>query len=425
MSLLHPSRRDITLPPWRTIAQSFTKKPVDDLEHVIRDQLTRPAVRSLVPVGTRVALAVGSRGISRIDDIVRHMVTVLREFGAEPFVVPAMGSHGGATAQGQTQMLASLGVTAESVGAPIRSGMEAELVGHVLGNVAVYTDKLALTEADIIVPISRVKPHTDFRGTLESGLAKMLAIGLGNHQGATSLHSVSFSRFGELVPAASSLVRAHARVPFGIAIVEDGYHQPAIVEAVLGDEMERREKELLSLASEWLPRLPFTHADVLVVQELGKNISGTGMDANVTGRFAVADVDTAMEVSMLVVLDLSPGSHGNASGIGMADLTTRRAADKIDWTATYTNQVTSGVLAGAKLPLVAASDREALDIAARCVPGVPTDQLRIAWIMNTLELTTLRVSEPLWADIATVPNVIAVSDPEEVRFTNDGTLTTS
>lgn len=422
--ILEPSQQDLSLPPWRTVRQLLPHRGLPSVGDAVREQIARPEIRDRIRPGARVAVGVGSRGIGRIDEITAALVAALRGAGAEPFIVPAMGSHGGGTAAGQVEVLASLGVTEESVGAPIRASMDTVKLGEVAGGVEVHMDRIAYTEADAIVPVGRVKPHTDFRADLESGLHKMLGIGFGKHRGASYLHGFPFHRFGELVEAVGSFVRSKAPVPFGIAVVEDAYEEPAIVEAVLGDEMARREPELLRLAKQWLPRLPFDSADVLVVQEMGKNISGSGMDPNVTGRFQVPSVPRHVELARLIVLDLTEETHGNACGIGVADVTTRRAAAKVDWFKTYTNQVTAHVLVGAKLPLVAATDTEALAIAVRTLWQVDSERLRLAWVRNTLEVTTLRVSEPLWQEIADRPELKAVTEPEPVRFGTDGSLLT-
>jgi hypothetical protein len=398
-SLLVASRQDVELPPWRTVRQSLPHRGLPSVVQAVRQQFARADVRAAVPAGSRVAIAVGSRGVARIDEIVREVVLSLRALGAEPFIVPAMGSHGGGTAHGQTQVLAALGISERTMGAPVRAGMETEEIGVVLDGVPVHVDRIALMEADLVVPVARVKPHTDFRGPLESGLHKMLAIGLGKHRGATALHSFPLDRFGELVPVVGALVRAGICVPFGIAVVEDGYEQPAIIEAVLDAGMPAREAELLELAKEWLPRLPFAAADILVVQAIGKEISGAGMDPNVTGRFPINNIKPDVSVTSLVVLDLTESTHGNASEIGMADITTTRAAGKIDWTSTYTNCV-----------------------AARCAVGVRSQDLRIAWVPNTLEVAELRVSEPLWQSMQPRSGLEVLSEPEAVCFDDRGAL---
>jgi hypothetical protein len=250
----------------------------------------------------------------------------------------------------------------------------------------------------------------------------MLAIGFGKHRGASHLHSFSIDRFGELLPAAGSLILERMCVPFGIAIVEDSYEDAAIVEAVPGERFGSREPELLRLAREYLPRLPMDDVDVLLIQQIGKNISGTGMDPNVTGRFSNPSMASHVRIGRAVVLDLSPETHGNASGLGLADVATIRAAGKVDFHRTYTNLLTSQMLEGAKLPVIAPSDREAVLIAATTLWGVEPAEVRLAWIKNTLELGELRVSDPLWRELAGRPGLEPLSDPEPMRFDEAGTL---
>jgi hypothetical protein len=420
--LLEASQRGVELPLWRTVEQRLVHRGLPSVRDAIAIQLARPEVRDRVTPGARVAVGVGSRGIGCLHEVVQALVAGLRSLGAEPFIVPAMGSHGGATAEGQQEVLASLGITEESVGAPIRAGMDTVELGKVLDGVPVHFDRIALTEADLVVPVARVKPHTDFRANIESGLHKMLAIGFGNHRGASTLHQTPFEEFGELIPAAGSLVRSVAPVPFGLAIVEDSYEDAAVVEIVLNEAMPAREAELLALAKQWLPRLPFDSVDVLVVQEMGKNISGAGMDPNVTGRTPLGTSFSFLRIGNLVVLDLTEQTHGNAVGIGVADITTRRAAEKIDWFKTYTNHVTARTLAGAKLPLVASTDREAFDLAVRTLPRVDPQRLRFVWIRNTLEVARMQLSEAAWQAVSSRGDLEALTEPEPVRFDAGGSL---
>jgi hypothetical protein len=395
---------------------------VTSAAQAVRDELARPEISSRIRPGARVAIGAGSRGIKCLQEVVTALVAGLKERGAEPFIVPAMGSHGGGTAEGQREVLASYGVTEENVGAPVRASMDAVELGSVLDGVKVFIDRLAFTEADAIVPVARVKPHTDFRSEIESGLHKMLTIGFGKHRGASYVHTFPLERFGEMIKAGGQLVLSKAPVAFGMAIVEDSYEDPAIVEAVPPEAFASREPQLLETARAWLPRLPFEACDILLVQELGKNVSGAGMDPNVTGRFPLESIPKPVRLQWMAVLDLTEETHGNACGIGTADLTTRRAADKIDLTATYMNHVTSQLLQGAKLPLIAETDREALTIAAATLHRQAPETARIAWIKNTLELFELRLSEPLWEEARGHEALEALGDPEPIRFDGAGAL---
>ncbi|MGH7921308.1 MAG: hypothetical protein ACREQM_15400, partial [Candidatus Dormibacteraceae bacterium] len=309
--VLEDARSHPELPPWRAIRQSPTHHGIPSVDAAVSQQLRRPEIRATIRPGMRVALGVGSRGIGSLQEAVIATVRELRALGAEPFIVPAMGSHGGATAEGQEAVLAGYGITEAEVGAPIRSALDTVSIGSVLDGVQLHLSRVALTEADAVIPICRVKPHTDFRHRVESGLHKMLAIGFGKHRGASTIHTFPLNRFGEIIEAAGQRVLATVSVPFGLAIVEDAYEDPGIVEAVPGAEFAAREPELLEIARSWLLRLPFPGVDVLVVQELGKNISGAGMDPNVTGRFAEPSIERPVAVELLAFLDLTEETHGN------------------------------------------------------------------------------------------------------------------
>lgn len=422
MPILEASRQDVALAAWRPVRQNFPHRALPSVAEATRAELRKAEIRERIKPGMRVAIGAGSRGIHNLAEVIRTLVGELRTIGAEPFIVPAMGSHGGGTVEGQTEVLAGYGITEAGVGAPIRASMETVELGQVLDGVRVFMDRIAYTEADAIIPVARVKPHTDFRGEIESGLHKMLGIGFGKHRGATYLHTFHLGRFGELLPAVGALILEKAPVPFGMAIVEDSYEDTAIVEAVPREAFGTREQELLKLGRAWMPQLPFKQTDVLLVQELGKNISGSGMDPNIHGRFALPEMPRHLAIGRIIVLDLTEETHGNATGIGMADIITRRAADKIDWHKTYTNHVTASVLDGAKMPLVADTDREALAIAVQTLWGVKPETARIAWIKNTLELSQLWVSEPLWAELEQHELVEPIGELEPIRFDAGGGL---
>jgi len=422
-SVMERSRLDlVTLPEWRPVSQYFPRRALPSPATAVTVEMAKPEIRDRIQPGMRVAIGVGSRGIGSLQPVVKGLVATLRSAGAQPFIVPAMGSHGGGTAEGQVEVLASYGITEPEIGAPVKASMDTMELGQVLEGVRVFFDRIAFTEADAIIPVARIKPHTDFRGEIESGLHKMLAIGFGKHRGASYLHTFPLDRFGELMAAVGALVHATAKVPFGIAIVEDAYEDAAIVEAVPRERMAEREIELLRLAKEWLPKLPFQAVDVLLVQEIGKDISGAGMDPNVTGRYSLPSMPRHISIGRLVVLDLTEDTHGNAAGVGAADIVTRRAADKIDFFKTYTNCVTASMLDGAKLPLVAQTDREAVAIAASTIWGAVPRTIRMAWIRNTLDLSTLWVTEPLWKEISGNPLLKPLEDPVPVRFGDSGIL---
>lgn len=395
---------------WAPLVQDFTSRALPSPAQALRDGLA--AMSECVRPGDRVAVAVGSRGISSIVEVCQSLIGWLTSRGASPFIVPAMGSHGGGTAEGQVAVLASLGITEAAMGAPIMADMATVPVGTLDGGITVYTDKLAAA-ADLVIPVSRVKPHTDFRGKIESGPAKMLTIGLGHRDGAEAIHAVGLSRLSETIAEAGQLLIRVLRVPFCVAIVEDALDAAAIVEVVPSEALESREPELLDLARAWMPYFPVSELDVLVVQEMGKDISGNGMDPNITGRFYDPRLTARTGVDRLVVLDLTRHTGGNATGIGMADIVTTRLAGKIDWHQTYTNDITSGTPVGVRLPLVAIDDEEAFAIAVRTL-GVPPRRIRLGWIQNTLRLSRLMVSEPVLGSVAGDVRVLA--RPEPIRF---------
>src|SRR5689334_265128 len=315
------------------VRQRFDAPRVGDVAAGVRAELERIGARSRLRSGASVAITAGSRGIADVGVVLRTVADLVREAGARPFVVPAMGSHGGATAEGQEKLLAGLGVTEATVGAPVRSSMDTVLLGTTADGVPLHFDRLA-HEADGVVVVGRVKPHTTFNGAIESGLLKMTTIGLGKHAGAAAYHrAIVDHSFDRVVRTASRIVIERARVLFGVAIVENGRDETGLVEAVLPDVFEEREEALLRLAKRWLPRLPVVRPDLLIVDEMGKNVSGSGMDTNVIGRKPQGSEEDP-HVKRIFVRDLTPATRGNAYGIGFADFTTTRLVRAIDRRAT-------------------------------------------------------------------------------------------
>lgn len=414
-------RLNVDLPMWRPIRQRFPSHALASPAATVAEQLDRPEVRDRIKPGMRVAVGVGSRGIGSIAEIVKAVVGGLRRRGAEPFVVPAMGSHAGGTAEGQAQLLASYGITEAYIEAPIRASMATVDVGDVLDGIHVVFDRLAWTEADAVVPVARVKPHTDFRGEVESGLQKMLAIGFGKRTGAAYLHTFPLMRFGELIPAAAGLILQQKNIPFGIAIVEDHYEKAGIVEAVPGELIQTREPQLLEQAWAWLPQLPAADIDILLVHEMGKDISGAGMDPNVTGRHTMP-LTPRVRVHRLVVFGLSARTNGTATAMGMADIVTRGLAEGIDFYSTYMNHISSNSIEGAKLPLVAETEQEAVAIAAMTLGRTPPQAASLAWIQNTLRLDRMWVNDPLWNRIGADPMLETLGEPVRMAYEPDGTL---
>ncbi|AXR82712.1 nickel pincer cofactor-dependent isomerase, group 22 [Natrarchaeobaculum sulfurireducens] len=374
--------------------------------------------------GATIAVGVGSRGIHDIDEIVAETVAFLDGRGFDPVLVPAMGSHGGATPAGQLEILETLGITEERIGVPIDARMEADPVSEVeVGGTtaSVYVARAAL-EADAVMAINRVKPHTNFTGRLESGLCKMLTVGLGKQRGAQAFHSTALAEgYVPTLEAMIEAVRESVSLLGGLALVENFYEETGVVEAVPGESLEEREPALLEVAREEMATLPFEDLDLLVVDELGKEISGAGMDTNVIGRYRVLnapDPETPA-IDLIYARGLTEGTKGNGNGIGLADITRRAAIEQLDLQKTYANALTSGSLAKAKLPPVAPTDELALRVALNALGGDDPETVRLAWIENTTDLAEFRVSEAL---LESLPDEATVLERERLAF-DEGTAT--
>jgi hypothetical protein len=414
----------VELPPLYHVKQNFPRPLIEDVDAVVAEELRRADVRARIRPGARVCVAVGSRGIARLSTIVRAVVRELKGIGAEPFIIPAMGSHGGATPEGQARVLADYGVTPETMGAPVISSLETRRVGTALDDVPVYCSTDA-SGADAIVPIGRVKPHTGFRGPIESGLMKMLTIGLGKQHGADTVHSAGFDRFAELIPAAARVILETQPIAFGLAIVENAYDEPARIEAVLPEVMETRERELLVEARANMPSLPFKALDVLVIQAIGKNISGSGLDPNVAGRFVRSNGPAYTDdplVQHICVLDLTPETHGNATGMGLADVTTLRVLQKLDLPSTYANCMTASHLSGLMLPAVMENDRACIATAVKTAVRVTPETLKLAIIRNTLDVGELWMSPALLDEARQRPYLEISPTPAPIAFDADGNI---
>lgn len=396
------------LPPLYRVRQEWESSPVADVAALVAQQFDALGLRERPGPGMRVALTAGSRGITDIVAVLRASAAYVRQAGAEPFLVPAMGSHGGATADGQVHLLTSLGITEEAVGCPILSSMEVVELGRV-EQVPVYMDRYA-AEADGVLVINRIKPHTSFKADVESGLAKMCAVGLGKREGAEAVHSRGVHGLRvQIVPMARMVVE-RGRVLAGLAILEDTHEQTADLVALPPEEIGNAgEIALMERSRDLIARLPFDQLDVLIVDEMGKNISGTGMDTNVIGRLRIpGEAEPARpRISIIATLDLSEASHGNGAGVGLADLVTARLARKINFATTYINHLTSGIIGVQRgaMPIVMPTAREAVAMALR-VCGQPDERaIRLARIRNTLLLEELLVTAPLLPEVESNPRL--------------------
>ncbi len=396
------------------VRQTFNTRKVDDVPGRVHEAWTESGVYHRMSPGAVVGVGVGSRGIANIPALTRASVDWLREHGFRPFVFPAMGSHGGATADGQKLMMAELGVTAQSVGCEIQATMEVKPIGEIENGPVLFqgVDSMA---ADHCVLISRIKPHTDFRGTLESGPSKMAVIGLGKQHGASVMHAGGGENFQKYLAPAARLYETETNLIGALCPIENAYDQTARIEFLSAQDIgTAREAELLVDAKERMASLPFEAIDILVVKELGKNVSGTGMDTNVVSRLMIPRQPEAfgtVDVGLIAVLDLTPETHGNVAGLGLANVTTARVAAKIDWVATYTNAITSGIFGMFRvhLPITMPADEQSLQVAMRGCAKSP-EEARMVFIQNTLLVDEFYASPSLREEIEAHPRLSLASE---------------
>ena len=417
------NRTTISFPSMALIRQVLLRAPIADPAGAVEQTMGSYLAGRPVKPGARVALAVGSRGIPGIDTIVRACVKALKGGGLEPFIVPAMGSHGGATADGQKKVLAGYGITDAAMGVPVVSGMETVEIDRLSCGMPVRVSATALA-ADYILPVNRVKPHTKFSGPVESGLAKMLAVGLGKVDGAATIHRFAVAHSFDVIEAAARSILQHSRVLCGLAITEDGCGNVSRVEATGPENMIQREKELLKDAYAAMAKIPFDFLDILVVDRIGKNISGIGMDSNVTGRHRdiTGDFFIAPHARRIFVRDITPESAGNANGIGLADFITSRLVSAMDREKTYANAMAAISPEKAAVPPWFDTDREALLACARTCGCESFDTARIVRIQDTSHLEKMWVSKALEPDIAPLAGVERISEWAPMSFDAAGNL---
>jgi len=417
----------VTFPRMAEVRQKIPSPKLDDFVSAIRRELQKASLKDKIKPRAKIAVTAGSRGVAHYAEILATVVDEVKKAGGEPFLIPTMGSHGGATPEGQIEVLRSLGITPETVGAPIRASMEVDFVGRLGNGNPVYVDRNAL-KADGIVVVGRVKPHTDFKGEIESGLMKMIVIGLGKQKGAEMIHRFQSEGYHKLLPEAARLIMEKVPIILGLAVAENAYHEIAVVKAVEPEDIESEEMKLLEKAKALLGRLPFREIDVLIIEEIGKEISGAGMDTNVIGRFWLPGEHEplAPEIKRIVVLDLSEETHGNAIGMGLADITTQRLVSKIDYPSTFVNALTGGHPIVAKTPVFLPSDRDAITIALHTCGPIDPQEAKIVRIKNTQELERLWISESLYKTVKTDPEfqkrLEIIGEPKEMQFDVLGNL---
>lgn len=404
------------------VRKRWEQPDISDIPAAVEAALEQAGALDRIRPGDEIAITAGSRGIASMPQVLRAIIEAVRARGGRPFIFPAMGSHGGGTAEGQRALLASLGIDERSMGVPIRATMDVVQLDAIDAGIPVYLDAIA-AQADGIIVVNRVKKHTNFDGVVESGLCKMAAIGMGKHAQAAMIHQYGNQALADYIRPIAEVIYSKARVLGALAILENAWGGVADLVGLAPDRVVAEEPALLQRAKEWSAKIPFHELDIALVEYMGKEISGTGMDCYVIGRRRIIGEEEwpeAPRISSLVVLDLTEASHGNGLGVGLADFSTRALAAKIDWRTTYKNVLTSGNVERAKLPLLFDSDREALEAAAFRERSKPLSALRLVCIRDTLHLRYLLVSEPMLAEVRTRDDLEVIGEPMALPFDDKG-----
>lgn len=414
---------DTYIPRMFLAKQTFPRPRIDakDIPATIRTQLSQKEFAEKIVPGMEIAITCGSRGIANVDIITKSIVDFVKERGGIPFIVPAMGSHGGATAEGQRAVIESYGVTESAMGCEIRSSMETVKIGTNEEGVDVFIDKNA-AQADGIIVSCRIKPHTAFRGPYESGMMKMMTIGLGKQHGAEQCHESGFKHMAKNVPLFGKTILKNAPVLFAVAAIENAYDETAHLVAVNAGDIEKEEPILLKTAFSLMPRILVDSCDVLIVDKIGKNFSGDGMDPNVTGTFCTPYASGGIDAQRVCVLDLSEETHGNACGVGMASATTQRAYEKMDLAAMYCNSITSTVFDVIRIPMIMESDKEAIQVCIKSCNEIDKANPRIVRINNSMQLENIYLSEAYWQEINNIEGLVAETEPQNMAFDEEGNL---
>ena len=407
------------------IKQKFPSYSVENITEEIKSEIANLKLQKLIKPGDSIAITAGSRGITDINVITRTVIDELIKLQGKPFIIPAMGSHGGATVSGQLKVLEGYGITEKKMGVPIKATMDVVKIGEINNGIPVYIDKNVIN-ADHVVAINRIKAHTRFAGEIESGLVKMLLVGLGKDAGARVYHrAIMNNTFDLIVESALPFVLSRLSVLFGLAIIENAYGKVADISAMMGEDITKKEPGLKKKSFELMAKLPFSNIDLLIVDNMGKDISGTGMDTNIIGSKDVNSSKTPNEgagISRIFVRDLTPNSHGNACGIGLADFTTRKLVNKINFQETYINCVTALRPEGAKIPMTFECDKDAIEAAISTCGVENPDDMKIVWIKNTLDLEMVIVSEGYLDDLNGRDNFEEISSTREITFDSSGNL---
>ncbi|MBD3195308.1 MAG: DUF2088 domain-containing protein [Candidatus Lokiarchaeota archaeon] len=413
--------KDLRLPKIRCIEQEILTPHIKNLESVLRDKIQKFQLKDLINQGDNVALTASSRGIKDQYLILKFLVKYIKDLNANPFIIPAMGSHGGGTAQGQLTILEEYGITEQTMECPIKSSMEVISIGQNEFGTPIFVDNF-VAQADKIILLNKIKTHSKFVGNVESGLSKMLLIGLGKHHGAKIYHRlIEQYSWSEIINSLRNEILNRLPIILGIAIVQNAFNQTAEIHFLTPDKFETKEPNLLKRYKDISPKLPFRDIDLLIVDEMGKNIFGTGMDTNITGRKS----DSTMKVKWIFIRDLTFETHGNAQGIGLADFTTDKLVDKIDLKQTYENALTAYRTDSPKIPIHFPSDREVLRKIIDIVGSNESMNLKIVWIKNTLELRKLLISKAYDDEVDNKKELRFIGNSEKFKFSENGFLLNS
>jgi len=406
------------------ILQTFNKNKINNIPEIISKEFKKINLSQKIKPGMKIGITVGSRGINNLLLIIKVIIHEIQKRKGVPFILPAMGSHGDANIEGQRKILASYGITEESTGVPIKATMEVVELAKLENGLPVYFDKYAF-QADGIIVVNRIKLHTVYKAEIESGLCKMLSVGLGNHKGATIVHSLGPKGIPDNVIKFAQVILKKAPILCGVGIVENAYDDTAKIKAVLPENFYKVDKELLEECKANSPSLPISNIDILILEEMGKNISGAGMDTNITGGVKAYKEGeyNPPKINKIVVLDLTSESHGNALGMGIADIITKQMYNKIDFKTTYENVITCRYLDRVKVPLIADTDEGAIKIALKTTYNLPGIKPGIIIIRNTLKLDEMLVSEAIWEEIKNQKNISAIGSWEKITFNRRGNLT--
>lgn len=421
MDMVEGLLKDIKIPRMVKARQVFPRPVIEDVGMAVRQELNAKGVLSAIKPGQSVAVTAGSRGIVNLPLIIRETVRFIRAAGGNPFIFPAMGSHGGATAEGQEEMLRGMGICEETVEAPIKAGMEVIQVGISKNGLPAYIDQYAYG-ADAVVVINRIKPHVAFRGPHESGLMKMITIGMGKQKGADTCHNLGFGKMAESIPDIGKEIISKTNIIFALGILENAYDETRKIVVLCKNEIEKEEPLLLKEAWTYIPKIPFDEFECLIIDEIGKDICGTGFDTNTVGRYHTPYASGGPKINRVAVLDLTERSHGNANGIGIVDFTTRRFFNKMRFDQTYPNSLTSTVPASVKIPMVLENDRLAVQAMMKTSNIPDRNKARIVRIKNTLDLEYIYFSENLLPLAEKSSGIEILSEPEDMVFDNSGNL---